>query len=79
MKGLTGKYVKASEPYIRVIAAVYIILTSLYDIIDDVEVIRKEHGLLIIGFLMLARACFEFRHHLKEIVNETKAKGELAT
>lgn len=79
MKELIKKYALASDPYFRVFAAVYIILSSMYDIFQDVEVIRKEHGLLLIGFFMLARACFEFRHHLKEIVEEAKAKDEFAT
>lgn len=79
MKSLIKKYATASGPYVRVMAAIYIIVSSLYDIFEDIEVIRKEHGLLIIGFFMLARACLEFHHHIKEIMKETKTKGELVT
>ncbi len=47
--------------------ALYIIGTSIFDIIKDITGIKKEHGLLIIGVVSLIVTISEMRKESKEL------------
>lgn len=64
------KYYKKKFSFYNLIKignSLYIILTSIYDIKEDITKIKKEHGLLIIGFILLFKTIKEILEKSKEL------------
>lgn len=65
------------ENVFKIGSSLYVMLTSVYDIAEDVTVIRKEHGLLLIGLIALVKTGFEIKEkmeQLREEMQEVKAE-----
>lgn len=59
----------------KLIASLFIIATSVYDILEDLSKIRKEHGVLLIGVLMMVKSIGEIIEKAKknlEQINEAE-------
>lgn len=54
------------NPWVQVLLAIFIMVTSAMDIVADITHLRKEHGLLLIGFLMLLKSIVESYDHVKK-------------
>lgn len=59
-----------TEHLIKIGSTLYIIMTSLYDIQEDVTMLKKEHGLLLIGLVGLIKVCFELYEKVSELHEE---------
>ena len=58
MRKIFGMFFE-TEYLVKIGSLLYVILTSLYDIKEDVTMIRKEHGLLLIGLVGLIKVGLE--------------------
>jgi len=53
-----------ANPWVHVIMALYIIISSSFDILKDISHLHKEHGEMIVGIIMLLKTVIEFREKL---------------
>ena len=58
--------------YIKLISSVYLIGTSIYDLLEDISKLRKEHGVLLIGLIILYKTINEIIEKVKAILSELK-------
>jgi hypothetical protein len=56
-----------TDRFFKLLAALYIIGTSIYDIKQDFTDLKKEHGLLIIGCISLAKTFLEMKKKMSEL------------
>jgi hypothetical protein len=54
------------NPWIQVLFAIFIIVTSAMDIFTDIAQLKKEHGSFIVGIFMLVKSLRESYLHIKE-------------
>lgn len=71
---LLGKF--AENTYIKLVAGLTLLLTSLYELIMDTEAgLQSEHGIVIFSLLHLLRVLPELQHGASEVAS-TIAKKE---
>jgi hypothetical protein len=58
--------------WVKLAVALFVIVTSLIDILDDVTKLKKEHGLLTIGMFMLVRSIVELVEKVKKASKKVK-------
>jgi hypothetical protein len=56
----------------KLASAAYMIGTSLYDLFEDVSKLRKEHGLLAIGLVILFRTLKDIYVKVNALVSEVR-------
>jgi hypothetical protein len=71
---LLGKF--AENTYIKLVAGLTLLLTSLYELITETEAgLQSEHGIVIFSLLHLLRVLPELQHGASEVAS-TIAKKE---
>ena len=69
-----GKF--AEHTYVKLIAGLTLLLTSLYELITETEAgLQSEHGIIIFSLFHLLRVLPELQHGASEIAS-TRAKKE---
>jgi hypothetical protein len=58
------------NPWLLVTISLFLILPSLYTILDDITILRREHFVLFIGFLLFAKSLLEIFDRILEIPEE---------
>lgn len=67
----------SSNAWVKLAVAIFVIVTSLIDILDDVSKLRKEHGLLTIGVFMMVKSIVEMVEKVKEASKKVQEDTEL--
>jgi hypothetical protein len=66
------KTIFSTNNLLKIGNSLYIILTSIYDIKEDVTKLKKEHGLLFVGIVLLIKTTKEVVEKIKELKAITK-------
>lgn len=64
---------------IKLGSGLYAIGTSLYDIVEDLTKVQKEHGMLIIGVVMVIKAIPELAAKIKEVKAEIETDERIVS
>lgn len=70
------RWYKKIEHWLKLASSLYVIGTSIYDIREDLSSLKKEHGLLVIGLVMLGKTFYELYAKITELGKEYKEPSE---
>ena len=67
----------AENTYVKLVAGLTLLLTSLYDLITESEAgLQSEHGIVFFSLLHILRALPELQHGASEIASTRTKKGK---